>query len=395
MPTNIENYRRPITNGANALALQLEVSKPQLRLVKEPFIEPTQIQDFLKRTRARVNTQEAPDAVARQEVLQGNPEVERFIESELDEKKPWSAFAQVILTKEHKNPQTNEITKIWVGFSVALAGGVGEVMSQEMLRDAAGLQDSDFESWDGAVEGKIVAAHKPVSNVIQELDVIDRLIDSSERVIRTNHANIDHKVVQHYLNLQLARKDAAKMVKEDASEMLNDPDFKGRSAYQDKYNETGVYVIGGVIKGGIWYGPDVEGGLVPIEDVVTDKPHLQWIQWGGQKINGTKGDSITVDADATETVQYCGGADDCNKRGCSEIFAQREGYNFGNNGIKVSKYLVASGVIGTISASETSRVASGGEVAAGRYDSENCSSCGKDKYKEDGCKCSSEYSKDA
>lgn len=47
-----------------------------------------------------------------------------------------------------------------------------------------------------------------------------------------------------------------------------------------------------------------------------------------------------------------------------------------------------------VDTSDNQRVAASGGVG-GRYDSETCSTCGKDKSKEDGCKCSSEHSKAA
>lgn len=49
-----------------------------------------------------------------------------------------------------------------------------------------------------------------------------------------------------------------------------------------------------------------------------------------------------------------------------------------------------------VDTSDNQRVAaSGGGFVGGEHDSQTCSSCGKDKYKEDGCKCSSEHSKAA
>lgn len=66
-----------------------------------------------------------------------------------------------------------------------------------------------------------------------------------------------------------------------------------------------------------------------------------------------------------------------------------------NNIINLETKIVERNSLG-VDTSDNQRVAaSSGAVAAGRYDSENCPTCGEDKYKEDGCKCSSEHSKAA
>lgn len=392
-----ETFRRPVkmTEGVNALALQPEIiPKPQLRIVKlgAEVRAPTKIEDFLKKGQISIGFPQQADALSRQQIIGGTPEaeLERFIESEMDEEKPWSAFGQLIFTKEHTLPSGEKIKK-WIGFSISYPGGVGERMTQEILRKTLDVKDSDFDDWDGAEEGKIIATHKPVPDVMQELDLMDRFVDISEQVIRGSHAQVDHKIVQHFMDLQPARRGFLEEVKKDAAAMLMNPEFEGKSVLQEKYFGKGYYLMGGAMKmqDGKWCGPNLKGELVPVLDVVTNEHHFNSVTWIENKIKKTIGDSVTGDGDSTEDVHFCGGAKDNYKRGCSEIFQTMERGIRAENEITTSEYSSIRGIAASIAASETSRVTSGGGVA-GRYDSETCSTCGKDKFIEGGCKCSTE-----
>ena len=73
----------------------------------------------------------------------------------------------------------------------------------------------------------------------------------------------------------------------------------------------------------------------------------------------------------------------------SSSAAQQEGKSgYGdNNVINLEAKIAERSTIG-VDTSDNQRVAASGGGVAGRYDGENCSTCGKDKFKEDGCKCS-------
>lgn len=388
---------RPMTSGANALAIQPEIARRQLRLVEKvsPIMEPTQIQDFLKRKLQIITTQESPDALARKKALEGNPDIGRFIEQEMDPNRPWSAFVQFIAVKEHVLAD-GRIVKKWAGFSESHPRGVGARMERTIFNKVAGFNESDIESWNGVEEGELLAASKPVTDVQQQLHLIDILVDAAEEVITTTHAEVEHPFVRHFLKLQPARKAFLDKAKKDMLAVLLDPNPTGKCALDPEYDGSGVYVLGGIIEDGVWFGPDTQGKLIPIKSVITNEPTLKWISSGEYRINNTKGDLFIMHASSTEDVSPCGGADDGNKkRGCSEIFAQSEGLPTQKSIIERDAFAQTIGIIGSIQASNPESFSShrtgysGG--GGGRYERETCSTCGQYKNEKDECKCSKKH----
>lgn len=379
MIQDLEAYRnrrieaKPMMIGANALSLKPELTpKPILRIVKQETetTPPIEISDFIKRK----NILNAPKEA----------EPEKFIEREIDPDKPWSAFGQVMFIREHE-VDGKKIKKI-AAISIAYPGGVGIRMAREALSKTSGIEESGFERWKGQKEGAIIAVAKEVTNVTSEFNLMDSFVENSGAVISERHAQSEHEVVQHFFGLQQPRKDFLETVKKHAAAILENPKFTGRSAIDPEYMNTGIYLIEGIVEDGIWKGGDPKGEPVRLVGIAADRAHKEWLEWAEKKISNMKGDGILVDAEDTETVTDCGG----NKKGCSEFFEKMEG----KKSISLSGYSLVSGIASTIAASDSPIISSRGGVPA-RYDSESCSSCGKSRFKEDGCKCSSEKSKGA
>lgn len=370
----------PMTNGANALDLLPKVdSRPQLRIVKSTSELPPPISLVSRRNAALVEIPVNPEVQTRQQIIKESPEAEpeKFIERAIDPDKPWSAFGQVMFIKEHVLPDGKIVKKI-AAISVAYPGGVGTKMAGEALGKTIGIEQSKFEHWEGEHEGGIIAASKEVPDVMKQFDMMDAFIGNSSTVIKDRHSQAEHEVVQHYFGLDEARVAFLETVKEDAAKILENPNFTERSAFDDRYKDKGIYLIEGIVEDGKWDGGDPYGNRMRLVGMAADEAHLKWLQWAEKTAVGMKGDGIIVDAEDTETVTDCGG-----NKGCSEFFNKMEG----SNGIKnLSEYSVASGIAGSVAASEysESHATGGGPIA---YDKENCSSCGKNKYEENGCKC--------
>lgn len=253
-------------------------------------------------------------------------------------------------------------------------------MAGEALSRTSGIEEGGFEKWKGEKEGGIIAAAKEVPDVMKQFDLMDAFVENSGAVISERHAQSEHEVVQHFFDLQDPRKNFLNTVKEHAAEILNNPEFTGRSAIDPRYMNTGVYLVEGIVEEGQWEGGDPNGKRIRLVGIAADQAHKEWLEWAEKKISNMKGDGILVDAEDTETVHDCGG----NKKGCSEFFQKMEGQKS-----ELSELSVVSGAAGAIAASETYVARSGGGSAGGGHiESENCSKCGLSKYKEDGCTCS-------
>lgn len=314
----------------------------------------------------------------------------RFIEKPINPDMPWSSFGQVMFIKEHIREDGKVIKKV-AAVSMAYPGGVGIRMAGEALGNTIGIDPSEFTYWGGIKEGGIIAAGKEVSNVMEQFDLMNAFIENSGFVIADRHSQVEHEVVQHFFGLQSARNGFLEAVKEDARQILENPKFTGRSAFDERYQGKGIYLIEGIIEDGVWDGGDPYGKRMRLVNMAADEPHLKWLQWAEKTAAAMKGDGIIVDAEDTETVHDCGG----NDKGCSEFFEKMEGGSTSiSNGI--NKYAIINGIAGSIAASEYSEsYASGGSAPAAGYDSENCSTCGKDKYDKEECKCSPDNLKSA
>lgn len=397
MYQNFEQYRdrgpheaRPMTSGANALDLLPRVdSRPQLHIVKQVSELPPPISLLSRRNGALVEIPKNPEALTRQQIIKEAPEAkpEKFIEREIDPDKPWSAFGQVMFIKEY-NIDGKIIKKI-AAISIAYPGGVGTKMAGEALSKTSGIDRTKFEQWDGEIEGAIIAAEKEVPDVMQQFDLMDAFIENSGTVIEERHAQAEHEVVQHFFGLQGARKDFLKTVKEDAGAILMNPEFTGRSAVDPRYMNQGVYLVEGIIEDGVWSGGDPNGEKMPLLKMASDEAHKKWLQWAEKTAAEMKGDGIIVDAEDTETVQTCGGADNkCGeKKGCSAFFEKMEGGSLKPSD-KLNDYTIVNGIAGAVAASEYSESHTSGGGGAPANERETCSSCRKYKYEEDGCKCS-------
>ena len=277
----------------------------------------------------------------------------RFIEKPINPDMPWSSFGQVMFLKEHVLPDGKVVKKV-AAVSMAYPGGVGVRMAGEALGSTIGIDPSEFARWGGVKEGSIIAATKEVPDVRDQLSLMDTFIDNSGEVIAKRHAQVDHEVVQHFFGLQQARRDFLHVVKQDAMRILENPEFTGRSALDQRYEGKGIYLIEGIIEDGIWDGGDPSGKRMHLVDMAYDDPHRWWLQWAEDKANGMRGDGIIVDAEDTETVSSCGGTEDGTKsKGCSAFFEKMEGgVIFDHNGIKVSDYAAAAGITGAIASSE-------------------------------------------
>ena len=371
------------------------VAEPRLdKLIGRPyeFVKPPPILD------ERVLRQEVMqmEVVVQFPIAEPKRESERFIERPIDPNKPWSAFGQIMFIKEHE-VNGKKIKKI-AAISIAYPGGVGTKMALEILATTVGLKKSDFEEWDGAVEGNIIAAGKATSDVMKQLGMMDLFVQNSAQVIKENHAQVDHAVVQHYFNLQEAREGFIDMLREDATAILTNPEFTKWSAVNKKYEGKGIYLVEGIIEDGIWDGGDPKGKRTHLVGIAADEPHKKLLQWVEKNADKMLGDGFIVIAEDTETVQNCGGAGNkCgSSKGCSEFFELMEGGLVSKSAIKLSEYSLVSGIAGSIAVSEnpllTKRAVGGGGFV---YDRESCSTCGKDKFKEEGCRCSSQQSKAA
>jgi hypothetical protein len=389
MIQDLEQYRNrrevtkaPIISGANALKLQpLVEMTPQLRVITE-LPAPIQIDSFLKRkVEPLAEIPNTPEVLARQQIINDTAEAEpeRFIEREIDPDKPWSAFGQVMFIKEHII-DGKSVKKI-AAISMAYPGGVGTRMAGEVLSETIGINQSEFVSWKGQSEGGIIAASKEVQNITDQFGLMDDFIQNSGSVIKNRHAQGEHEVVQHFFGLQDTRKEFLDTVKEDAAAILENPNFTSRSAFDERYKDKGIYLIEGIVVDGVWEGGDPQGKRMRLVDMAADDAHLKWLQWAEKTATEMKGDGVIVDAEDTETVTDCGG-----NKGCSEFFEKMEG-STSEPTIDLNRYSVSTGIAGSIAASaySKSQISGGGAPA---YDSENCSSCGKERYKEDGCKCS-------
>lgn len=320
------------------------------------------------------------ERVLRQEIMQLTtlieaPKAGKFVEREIDPDKPWSAFGQIMFVKDHGNG----IKKI-AAVSIAYPGGAGTRMATEILSKTSGIEEEGFKSWKGLKEGSIVAASKMVGDVTGELDMMGQFIENSGKVITERHAQSEHEVVQHFFGLQDARRGFMQTVQQDAAAILENPEFTGRSAFDPRYKEKGIYLIEGIIKDGVWYGGDPNGEEQRLVNMAADDPHRRWLEWAEETAVSMKGDGIIVDAEDTETVTDCGG-----NKGCSQFFDDMEGVKE-VSGNKTDTYSEISGISQTLKASQTNNVVS--KSGGGKYDNENCFSCGRERNNYDGCKCS-------
>lgn len=302
----------------------------------------------------------------------------KYIEREIDPDKPWIAFGQVMFIKDHGNG----IKKI-AAVSMAYPGGVGTRMAREVLSRTAGIDESEFERWEGEKEGAIVAAGKGVPDVTEHLGMMEGFVTNSGSVIARRHAEAEHEVVQHFFSLQETRQDFLDTVRQDALEILNNPDFTGRSAFDPRYKDKGIYLVEGIIKDGVWYGGDPKGEPQRLVNMAADDPHREWLEWAQRIAVNIKGDGIIVDAEDTETVTGCGG-----NGGCSQFFDEMEGSKpvFAH---KADSYREISGISQTIKASQTDdRV---NKTGGGGYDKGTCSTCGQYKNENSECNCSKKH----
>lgn len=302
----------------------------------------------------------------------------KYVEREIDPDKPWIAFGQIMFIKDHGNG----IKKI-AAVSIAYPGGTGTRMATEILAKTSGIGEGEFEGWKGEKEGRIVAASKEVGDVVSELKLIGQFIENSGTVISERHAQAEHEVVQHFFSLQETRQDFLDTVRQDAQEILMNPDFTGRSAFDPWYKNKGIYLIEGIVKDGVWYGGDPKGEQQRLVKMAVDDPHTEWLEWAERTAVNMKGDGIIVDAEDTETVTDCGG-----NKGCSQFFDEMEGSKpvFTD---RTDSYRDISGISQTIKASQINdRV---NKTGGGRYDKETCSACGQYKNEKSECNCSKEH----
>lgn len=357
-----------LTRGANALVPKPDFSPgPFLRVIEsdDRSKEPIDFQKYLDRKNRLV--------------IPEHPQVpERFIEREIDPEKPWSAFGQVMFVREHV-VDGRRVKKI-AAISIAYPGGVGTRMAGEILGKTLGIEQSEFERWEGVKEGGIIAASKEVPDVVEQLTLMDKFVGNSGSVIAGSHAQVEHEVVQHFFGLQDAREDFLNTVKEDTITILTNPEFTGRSAFDDRYESKGVYLIEGIIEDGVWDGGDPQGKRMPLLDMAVDEPHRLWLEWAGKTAAAMEGDGIIGDAEDTETVSECGGGGKC-----ADFFEKMEGDSFEKGKLEPS-YAEVSGISGTIGVSSSRSISISKSIGGDRPEI-TCSNCKEGKNDEGKCKC--------
>lgn len=268
----------------------------------------------------------------------------------------WSSFGQILLVQELKNAEGKRIKKI-AGISLAFPAGVGNRMTEEILTETLDLKDPKVETWDGVEEGKLVAMSKPLPPGDIDLGIIDRLIDTSENVIRRRHPEKENEHVQHFFTMQQGRKDSENLtlVKAKVNEILTTPRFLGKSAFDAMHEGTGVYVVEMIVEDDVLDGADPYGKRTKLSKVAADDPHKKWLNWLENTVVYTYGNQAIGDGEDTETVHGCGGQEDqdadAQRRACSDYFEEMEG-----NGLKLRKTLVDNTFTGTM-ARETIRMA--------------------------------------